>query len=50
MQLEYKRNYYTNGHLVPEGRYIDDKEEGPWRQWTEDGRLSPDTLWRNGEE
>jgi antitoxin component YwqK of YwqJK toxin-antitoxin module len=24
--------------------------EGPWRQWTEDGRLSPDTLWRNGEE
>lgn len=41
--------YYSDGRKLEEGRYANDKKEGPWRGWFADGLTDYENNYLNGE-
>lgn len=42
--------YYLNGTKMAEGDFVNDFEEGPWKVYTNDGRLARECRMDHGEE
>jgi len=44
------RDYWSNGQLACEGKYIEDVQEGEWRFYNEDGSLMDVIQFKGGRE
>ena len=45
-----KKEYFTNGKLKLEGALMDNKKEGTWKSYKEDGQIEELTVWHNGQQ
>jgi uncharacterized protein len=44
------RDYWSNGQLACEGRYVDDVKEGQWRFYNQDGTIMEVIRFNQGRE
>ncbi len=45
-----KKDYYANGILQSEGALIDNKKEGTWKWYNENGEIKEITIWHNDQQ
>jgi len=47
-KLDVKTEYYPDGKVKVKATYKDDKPEGVWREYTEDGKIDKSYIYKNG--
>ena len=47
-KLDVKKEYYTDGKIKIQATYKDDKPEGVWREYNEEGEIESSYIYKNG--